>query len=79
MTKEKEWGQDSIKDVKLTKNEVSELYDEVIEVGRTRNKNMGIFNEIDYLCGAMAVFHALNIPCPTWPISIMCGKSLLDK
>ena len=79
MTKEKEWGQDSITDVKLTKDEVSTLYDEVIAVGKERKECMGVFNEVDYLCGAMAVFHVLNIPCPTWPISIMCGKSLLGK
>ena len=74
----KEWGQDAIKDVELTKEEIEKLYNAVIEDGRGRKGFVRNMSEPDYLCGAMSVFNALNIACPTWPVSIMIGKSVLN-
>jgi hypothetical protein len=47
--------------VKLSREQRDAIVAAVVEHGRERRKNFGKeFNEIDFLCGAMAAFFALN-------------------
>jgi hypothetical protein len=79
MTKEREWGQDPVKQVDLTDDQRVALFEAVVETMKQRKQTRALKDEPDYLCGAMAVIERLGIPCPMWPIFIMTGRSLLDE
>ena len=75
-----EWGTNPVKAVELTQEEFSDLCNEVRRIGRDRKCAQGdTFNEIDYVCGAMAVMERLGLKCPAWPLLIMAGRSVVDE
>lgn len=67
---------------KLTRDEAAQVSDFVMEQGKERARMQGNhFNEADYLCGAMAVYFALDsqglIPAG-WIFAPMANKHLLS-
>jgi hypothetical protein len=70
------WGEDAIVPVALTDKEYSELIKRVEDMGRSRQKVQSNMNDVDFVCGAMAVMDALGIKCPVWPFKVMSGNPI---
>jgi len=71
------WGDNAIYKIELTTKEYVELVDAVIAAGKNRKVAQGEINEVDFICGAMAVMERLGIGCPVWPLQIMTGIKIL--
>lgn len=69
--------------MEITDENRNEIADVIEKYGRERRSLLGEdFNEIDYLCGAMAVFEAVGawdkVP-PNWVIFPMVGLSAIEE
>ena len=77
-----DYGQPVVSRAPLTEEEFVALRDCVAEHGRRRRARQKTFNEVDFLCGAMAVFFAVGwadkIPA-NWIFGPLMNRSILEE